>query len=217
MPFQITVREPLANSSNNLYSAEPPIGSIIAWFPRLYSGLNTGIDVADRIQLPLNWCRCDGRDLTLDPLTKDSPLINAGYKRIPNLTDDRFIMGSSLLGSVGGTNDSSHTHTYKHYHPLSFSSTTSVAGTHTHSYNNWPNESGHTFEFEPGPGATWNATETGQTTGPSGAHSHTFSDNTITEGLGDVMDDASNPVTSNTNMTENRPRFLSVIFVMRVK
>lgn len=111
MPFQITVREPLANSSNNLYSAEPPIGSIIAWHPRLFSGAaNSGIGTSDRIQLPANWCLCDGRDLSANPLMKDSPLIDAGFKRVPDITDNRFLMGglsTSFLGDnyvYGGVN-----------------------------------------------------------------------------------------------------------------
>jgi hypothetical protein len=102
MPFTLTVRKPFVNNGNNTYSSEVPIGTIVAWHPRLFSGPNnSGVGTSDRIQLPSNWVLCDGRDLSANPLTKDSPLIDAGFKRVPDITDNRFLMGGSSTTFLG--------------------------------------------------------------------------------------------------------------------
>jgi hypothetical protein len=102
MPFTLTVRRPFVNNGNNTYSSEVPIGTIVAWHPRLFSGPNnSGVGTSDRIQLPSNWVLCDGRDLSANPLTKDSPLIDAGFKRVPDATDNRFLMGGSSTTFLG--------------------------------------------------------------------------------------------------------------------
>ena len=74
-----------------------PIGAILPYAGALES-------------LPSNWLPCDGRTVT-DP---GSPLDGT---KLPNLTDDRFLMGvgeSTLVGSTGGTNaiavDGNHSH-----------------------------------------------------------------------------------------------------------
>lgn len=84
-----------------------PIGVILAWHPRLFSAAsNVGVDTTDRTTLPSNFRLCDGSDIT----ATGSPLISGGFNRLPDLTDNRFLMGgisTSLLGDnfiYGGTN-----------------------------------------------------------------------------------------------------------------
>ena len=88
-----------------------PVGTIVAWFPRLFheSTPNT-IDTTNRISLSDDWAKCDGRDLTVydgsvsdpdyvnNPVHNDSYLINGNFKRVPNISDDRFIMGNFNIG-----------------------------------------------------------------------------------------------------------------------
>ena len=97
-----------------------PVGTIVAWFPRLFheSTPNT-IDTTNRISLSDDWAKCDGRDLSLydgsisdpdyvnNPVHNDSYLINGDFKKVPNLTDDRFIMGNSTfaLSPLGGNSN----------------------------------------------------------------------------------------------------------------
>ena len=236
MPFQITVREPLANSSNNLYSAEPPIGSIIAWHPRLFSGAaNSGIGTSDRIQLPANWCLCDGRDLSANPLTKDSPLIDAGFKRVPDITDNRFLMGglsTSFLGDnyvYGGTNhagppatndnngDNSitistvslppHTHGVGSY-SLSGTVTTNTTGSHSHRYTA-PFDSQNADSG--GTGLTGLGRDEYASTVPAGSHSHT-----LDTSLASIVGSSADGSFSNTAVSVI-PKYLLTKFIMRVK
>ena len=84
-----------------------PIGVIVAWHPRLFSSAgNVGVDTVDRTSLSDNFKLCDGSDIT----STGSPLISGGFNRLPDLTDNRFLMGgisNTLLGDnfvYGGTN-----------------------------------------------------------------------------------------------------------------
>lgn len=63
------------------------------------------------VELPEGWCICAGQVI----LDTDSPFYNL---HVPNLTDDRFLMGSTeqSYGEYGGTNSiatsGNHTHSY---------------------------------------------------------------------------------------------------------
>jgi hypothetical protein len=90
---------PLAEARS--YDESVPIGVILPWLPRLFSGPgNTGIDTTDRITLPWNYIFCDGQDIST--AVPDSPLINGAYTRVADLTDNRFLMGGvSTIGYLG--------------------------------------------------------------------------------------------------------------------
>lgn len=82
-------------------SALVPVGTILAWLPRLFSGPgNTGIDTSDRVTLPNNFVFTDGQDISVSH--PDSPLINGSYTRVADITDNRFLMGGlSTIGYLG--------------------------------------------------------------------------------------------------------------------
>jgi len=87
------------------YSAGVPIGAIVPWVPpRAASSLEEA-----RKQLPVGFLLCEG------PQNTDDPKTQFDETRIPNLLDERFLMGGapSQVGTKGGTNwvDWSHTHT----------------------------------------------------------------------------------------------------------
>ena len=58
------------------------------------------------LQLADSWRICNG-DETYDP---ESPIFNASGRFIENLTDDRFLMGDTVPGGIGGDNSDSHVH-----------------------------------------------------------------------------------------------------------
>ena len=55
---------------------------------------------------PLGWYVCDGTA----PSIAASAIWNTVGRYLPNLTDDRFIQGSTTAGSTGGESANSHTH-----------------------------------------------------------------------------------------------------------
>lgn len=55
---------------------------------------------------PLGWWVCDGTV----PNEGTSGIWNAAGRYLPNLTDNRFVQGSTLTGAIGGVNTNSHTH-----------------------------------------------------------------------------------------------------------
>lgn len=109
-----------------------PVGSIVAYNPGYYSNsANSGFSLvgpstnnAAGVNNFLNaqgYYVCDGAAVNV----AGSPIWNAGGRHVPNLSNDRFLQGSSSCGSQGGSNSSAHTHQYTHTH----------AYAHTHLYN----------------------------------------------------------------------------------
>lgn len=112
-----------------------PIGVILAWHPRLFSGAgNVGVDSSDRTSLPDNYRLCDGSDIT----STGSPLVNGGFNRLPELTDNRFLMGginNTLLGDnfvYGGANHAGPPLTNGNNGNNSISISTNFLPPHTH-------------------------------------------------------------------------------------
>jgi len=74
---------------------------------------------------PLGWHVCDGTELNHTV----SPIFNGAGRYLPQLTDDRFLMGDTVVGAQGGSNTHfhtgpSHTHTGpSHTHDISGNST----------------------------------------------------------------------------------------------
>jgi len=91
----------------------PPVGAIMAYMPGYYtaagnSGFTTsgigGNTVNDaNTFLPDNWRVCDGTALN-DP---ESPIWNTAGRHLPELTDSRFIRGSTASGVAAGANSKS--------------------------------------------------------------------------------------------------------------
>ena len=122
-----------------------PIATIVARLPGYFlDGSNAGYTPIS-IDLPDNWKICDGSEC----YDEDSPIFNQAGRFLPNLTDSRFIIGSTTPGQVGGNSGNevtlavgnlpSHTHSIAHGH----TDTIAISGTgsHTHYgfYNMGPN------------------------------------------------------------------------------
>ena len=83
------------------------------------------------------WYVCNGATINL----ANSPIFNGSNRYLPNITDSRFIMGSTSSGTIGGSNSNSHSHTFSHDHGMGHDHLiphTHTAGAHTHTL------SGHT-------------------------------------------------------------------------
>lgn len=97
-------------------ATQPPVGSIVAYNPGYYgdgaNGTFTRVGPASNnaagvnAYLPANWRVCDGSALN----DSGSPIFNGSGRFLPNLTDDRFLMGDTAAGTAGGSNSSAHTH-----------------------------------------------------------------------------------------------------------
>jgi len=183
-----------------------PVGSIIAWLPGYFANGSNGTYTGVSITLPDYWKECDGSAVD----DADSPIFNGAGRYLPNLTDDRFLMGdvSGSAGGIGGDNDGHYhsdslsTSSDEHYHMLAHDATSAVEpisiyrylatyGTHLSSAN---------YDLCGHPGYP-NILRSN-----SDSHSHTVSGS-----IGDTggyNGDASG---------SNRPKYLSARYLMRIK
>jgi len=94
-----------------------PEGMIIPWSGGYFTnGANAGYtrvlgasNDAAGINALLNgkgWYVCDGAALNIP----GSTIYNGPGRYLPNLTDDRFLMGGNTVGGIGGSSSSAHTH-----------------------------------------------------------------------------------------------------------
>jgi len=241
----------------------PPVGSITPYLPGYFtSGANANFTEVS-LTLEDNYKICDGSVLN----DSDSPIFNGGGRYLPNLTEDRFLMGDSSYGVVGGystitlstSNLPTHNHTYSgttgnenanHTHGISFNTgTTNISHTHLmmqHTHDYWfcfSQEESLVLPAEFSSRLTGGVTYT-QTNGDSGsgyngyarkantgsmddqhytstsdpAHAHLVSGNTGTESVAHAhtYSGTSSSVGSGTAF-ENRPKYLSCKYIMRIK
>lgn len=187
-----------------------PVGSVIAWLGGYFSGINTGYTRTVTVNginlssdanvisfLDTYGCvHCDGTA----PDDPDSPIFNDGIKLVPNLTDDRFLMGdaSASVGAIGGDNIN-----YSHYHGRGTLAATTNTDAHTHTVY---------VVNVAGVGPGLQPTSSGRpyaTIGTSSdSHSHTVSFSGVIGDTGGVNGDADQ---------ENRPTYISVHYIMRIK
>ena len=94
-------------------------GMIVAYCPGYFTdGSNGGFAVTGpagntvaEINTYLNasgWYVCDGAAVN----DGDSAIWSAAGRYLPNLTSDRFIMGDTAIGGIGGANTMAHTHAF---------------------------------------------------------------------------------------------------------
>ena len=121
-----------------------PRGLISAWsggyFTNTANGgftnvLGNSIAAANTYLNPLGWYVCDGAEVN----EIDSIIFNGAGRHVPNITDDRFLMGGIAVGNFGGSNfltDHTHAHTI---------SATQAAHTHVQdSHNHLQDAHNHT-------------------------------------------------------------------------
>ena len=103
-------------------------------YTRVLGTANT-IAAVNTLMNPRGWYVCDGAALNLPAST----IFNGAGRYLPNLTDDRFLMGDTTCGGIGGANSSAHTHGFgtiaaanesTHTHSISF--TSGAGSSHSH-------------------------------------------------------------------------------------
>lgn len=210
---------------NALINNVPPVGSIIAYVPGYFTnGSNGGftyrmvsantVAAVNALLNPSGWYVCNGAALN----DADSGIFNGAGRYLPNLTDDRFFMGDTVAGGIGGANSNNiaHTHTTGN-----FTLTTSHIPSHTHTI---AVDSGgsHVHNIRvievSGGGDLYPHLATGATvlmgTTLGGAHTHTA---TALSTGGGAAHNHGNTGSAGSSSLENRPNYLSCFYIMRVK
>jgi len=185
----------------------------------------------------LNWYVCDGAAVNVS----GSPIFDGAGRYLPNLTDDRFIMGDTVVGGLGGENTNSHTHAVgsiaaanesTHTHGVTYTTTDSgnQSVTHTHPVSGTTGaEASHKHAYVAGvpPYAA-----SGATTGAGSSHSH--GDGTLAAGnastghshgygktnsptnAGSAHSHSMSGSTAAPSDTDNKPVYLGLFYIMRV-
>jgi len=210
---------------NALINNVPPVGSIIAYSPGYFTnGSNAGftyrmvsantVAAVNALLNPSGWYVCNGAALN----DADSGIFNGAGRYLPNLTDERFFMGDTVAGGIGGANSNNiaHTHTTG-----DFTLTTSHIPSHRHSVTVTGGNHRHQYFFTGLPGDEYIAQsrygsgpDAGYYTGYSG--DLTLSGNTGYTGSGQAHNHG-NTGSSGSESLENRPEYLSCFYIMRVK
>jgi len=120
-----------------------PIGSIISWNPGYFlDGVNGTFINADFLSVNtvaganayLNtrgYYVADGSS----PGVTGTLIWNGIGRHLPNLTDDRFLMGTTICGGTGGSNDSSHDHSVTSNATASFDKSVLNTNQTAHTHN----------------------------------------------------------------------------------
>ena len=222
-PNSKEVRENFAYLKN--HPSLPPVGSIIAYSPGYFTnGSNAGftyqmvsantIAAVNALLNSSGWYVCNGAALN----DADSGIFNGAGRYLPNLTDDRFFMGDTVAGGIGGTNSNNiaaHTHTTGN-----FTLTTSHIPSHRHSVTVTGGNHRHQYYYSVLEGAAYIAAanfsgpDYSYYTGYSG--DLTLSGNTSYVGSGSAHNHG-NTGSAGSSSLENRPNYLSCFYIMRVK
>jgi len=171
-----------------------PEGMIIPWSGGYFTNaanagytrvLGTPNDAAG-INALLNakgWYVCDGAALNIP----ESTIYDGAGRYLPNLTDDRFLMGDNLVGVIGGANSNAHTHVVgslvnaaeaAHTHAVG-SLVNAAEAAHTHGNGTLAADAvgDHNHSVDP-PSTTSSAASAGNVSSGSYAHTVTLADHT---------------------------------------
>ena len=125
-----------------------PEGTIIPWVGGYFGDGSNGsyADVLGNTVTDVNtllnskgWYVCDGSELN----DSDSTIFNGSSRYLPNLTDDRFLMGDTTAGGIDGLNTSIHSHevntnvgvaNHDNHTALTISSHTHTVAAHNHKW-----------------------------------------------------------------------------------
>jgi hypothetical protein len=192
-----------------------PVGTILPVVPGYFTnGSNAGytyrlgtantIAAINALYNPYGFYVCNGAALNL----ATSPIFNGASRYLPNLTDDRFLMGDTAAGAIGGA--ATHTHTTGNFtltttHIPSHKHTITVNSGGSHAHNIYVLEEAGGGDWYPGlaTGAT-----RPQSTTWGGSHTHTATASST--GGGQAHNHG------NTGSTNHLPTYLSCFYIMRV-
>jgi len=194
-----------------------PVGTIVAWNPGYFtnssnSGYNFVLPAANTIAAantylnPMGWYVCNGAAVNV----ANSLIFNAASRYLPYLTDQRFLMGFTSVGSSGSSN--THTHTVSgHYHDtqgLGATINITSSGPHSHTYSQASSDS---TLGTVGTGA-YNISTTVSTSSDSHTHLHASFNGYVGKVTGGSNGDSN--ITSSS--TSHLPQYLSTLYIIRV-
>lgn len=195
-----------------------PVGGIMAWSGGYFGNSSNGsftnvlgntVSDANTYLATFGFKVCDGTA----PNDSGSIIFNTSGKYLPNLTDSRFLMGSTSFGSVGGENANSHTHSIPTHYHNSFSLT---AAGQTHSGNS-PSHNAASTAFLGAAGLASGANFAPQAATISISHTHASSSVSGTIGNQGGVSGDSSMTSGSPSDTENRPLYLSTFYIIRIK
>lgn len=203
-----------------------PVGAIMAFAGGYFTAANNGgswTDVLGNTVANVNtylsgtgFKVCDGTELN-EPT---SPIFNGAGRYLPDLTDSRFLQGSTSAGGTGGNNSTTlsvgnlppHEHSINHTHSNTTFNSGGISASLDHTHGLWgQNNSGNNgFQHEFGDN-TWTTTQGVQGFNPGLDHIHgttvgfSYSGNS---GNGSALG-------LNNTAFENRPSYLNVFYIIR--
>ena len=206
-----------------------PEGSIIAWAGGYFTnGANAGYthvlgaansgDAVNALLNPRGWYVCNGGLLNLAAST----IFNGAGRYLPNLSDSRFLMGSTA-GDIGGNNSSAHTHGAGSYAGENHDHDAGTYGGDSHTHITTVAMKSDTLWIAKGPYGTstinqayWLGPACNDTAAAS-ADYHKTSGSTVTiSGRSGAAGISITGTSDAASATENRPLYLSCFFIMRV-
>lgn len=196
-------RIPLTNSTNITvienrlqvakFDGRVPLGGVVG-VVGTFNSANNGGGVITPTGIPSSGVVSDDGFQRCDGVAVGSGAILTGY--VPKINDDRFIQGSSSLGTVGGNTSNQKTLSISEMPSHNHGGTTSIDGEHQHTYTRFTDQ----IDVVVAPPALYDMWRgnSGVLTFASGNHSHTIS----SQGGGSTFD--------------IRPLFISAIYLIRV-
>jgi hypothetical protein len=226
-----------------------PVGSIIPWMPGYFTGTNETFVRADFLATELavpslvtacnnflnqyGWWVCDGTaPFDSDPTLSDSPIWNAPGKKVPLLTDERFLMGVSgpvTIGEGQEWEEETWADGYNGHHIHGLAKVTMDALTLPHKHHLWPNlnlTNGIGWMYIDDADALYDPYTSQPDLAPEEydvfVHDHGWGgDNQMTAFNDDVENgttwESTGKLAKETQGIDNRPKWLGVIYIIRVR
>lgn len=220
-----------------LGASSVPVGSIVPWLGGYFTnGSNGGFvnivgDDAASINAEVSR---DGFRLAngAEYFDASSPYYNAPGRCLANISDNRFLMGASISGTIGGANSMEHTHGIGHTHTMAHSHT--IAHTHTtstatlnssqngpHAHSTYASSHSQKCQYHPdGPEMVARDSVSTGSSGSGSAHGHGNTGGSSAGSSGgastSTTSNGSTTTSSGASYTENRPSYLSCHWLQKV-
>jgi len=204
-----------------------PVGSIISYFPGYFNSLTqhiSGVSTIAEINniLPSSWRVCDGSWIG----DSSSPVFRGNDTYLPDLTDSRFLRGSSIHGAFGGSQTAtllvenlpahthsiaSHRHTINHKH--SASSSRHNGHTHTHGQRDQYSNGNH-LNSDGFASGEFSRTRS-KSSSRNGTHSHAITVSSYHGYSGQTA--LTTRSTGSSTAFSIEPQYMDVIYIMKIK